>query len=230
MISWQIQLLRPAAPDRLFVERLLYSLVSHGVRYNAGKYSGTYRIIPINPNEEIHQKEESDEECTERLADIAEMYSDFDPKTTQLGIDLSYSANGEPLDFRVRVNPTDDSQTIVSISLSSTEVKSSDEFKTVVDICTTVFERLDFIYGSYRSEHHEQIPTTTDEILNEPAQIVTFYSSSLAEMIGKKRLLSAPAHTVRELDNRGILLVACTDPQGCPDELRSLNDHLGKDN
>jgi len=193
-----------------------------GVKYNAGKYSGSYPIIPANPTEDISERG-NDRESTEPLADIIETYSDFDSRTTQIGIDFSYPTTGEPIDFRIRINPTAGSQCIVSFSVASNEIKTGDEFEALIDLCTTTFERLDFVYGSYRNEYQEQIPTTPDEILNEPAQIITFFSGGIADEVGRGRLLSASAQEVRELNSGGVLLVACTDPQGCPDELRSLN-------
>lgn len=226
MQDWEIQFLWSGTPTPRLVHRVLYSLVAEGARYNAGTYPGSYLIVPVNPDEQIRQKATSNAECTERLADIVETYADFDPTTTEIGIELAYTVSSDPIHFTVAFHPTDDGQCVVELEVTGSEIQSEDRFRTFLELAKAVFERVGFEYGAHRSEYDEPIPTTSAEFLQESVRTVTFYSTGLADEFGRKRLLSSPAEVAVEIDDGSVMLVVCSDPQGCGDKYHVVNQYL----
>lgn len=226
MDDWDIQFHWPRLPDCRFVHTLLYALVAQGVRYNAGEYSGSYRIVPINPNEEIAQEASSERECTERLADIVNLYADFDPATTEMGINLASTDSPEPIHFSLGLVPTNGSGCRIRLSVVGNEVRTEDRFRSFIDLCAGAFQRVGFPYGSFRSEYDDWLPTTTEAFLQERVRRVTFYSAELADEFGRRKLLSAPSERTIELDDGGILLVVTSTPADDGERLQKANNYL----
>ncbi|WP_276282784.1 hypothetical protein [Halorussus caseinilyticus] len=225
MQDWDIQFYWPNVPDCRFVHRLLYALVVQEVRYNTGGYPGQYRIIPINPNEEIAQKATSERECTERLADIVNLYAGFNPSTTELSIRLAYTEPADPIHFNLGLVPADESGCRVRLTVVGNEVQTDDRFQSFVDLCAGVFERVGFPYGSFRSEHDDWIPTTFASFLQERLRRVAFLSAELSDEFGR-RLLSAPTERTVELADEGIILVVTSGPVEGGDRIQEVNEYL----
>lgn len=229
MQDWDIQFQWPNVPDCRFVHRLLYALVVRGVQYNAGKYPGQYRIIPINPNEEIAQKASGGQECTERLADIVNLYAGFDPATTEMGIELASTDSPEPIRFTLGLVPTNESGCRIRLTVVGNEIQTGDRFRSFVDLCAGVFQRVGFPYGSFRGEYDDWVPTTSAAFLQERLRRVSFFSAELADEFGRRRLLSAPTDRTVELDDEGVMLVVTATPVEDGERLRQVNEYLDID-
>ncbi|NEU59203.1 hypothetical protein [Halorussus sp. MSC15.2] len=227
MQDWEIQFYSPTIPNCRFIHRFLYALVVQGVRYNTGKYPGKYRIIPINPNEEIAQKASGEQEYTERLADIVNLYTDFDPSTTEMGIDLTYMQTTNPIHFNLGLVPTDESGCRIQLSVVGTEVQTDDRFQSFVDLCAGVFQRVDLPYGSFRGEYDNWLPTTTEAFLQERLRRVTFLSAELVDEIGRRKILSAPTERTVEFADEGVVLVTTSGPLQDGGRTQELNEYLG---
>lgn len=227
MQDWDIQFLWPENPDSRFVHRMLYALVAEGVRYNVGDYPGRYRIIPINPNKQISQQESANNECTERLADITTMYTDFDPATTELGIDLAYVESTEPIHFGVSIVPTNCSKCRVRFSVVGNEIETKDRFQTFIEVCAGVFERVGFSYGSFRVEHDDWIATSQEEFLQERLRRVTFLSPEIVNEFGRRKLLSAPVEKALELNDGSLVIVITPGVESSGEQLQKVNEYLG---
>lgn len=227
MQNWDIQFQWTKTPDCQFVHRILYALVVQGVRYNTGNYPGQYRIIPINPNEEISQESTNEKECTEQLADIVDLYTGFDLSTTELGIRFAYTNVPEPIHFNLGLKPTSDSGCRVRLSVVGNEVQTKDRFQSFIDLSAGVFQRVGFPYGSFRGEYADWIPTTADAFLQERFRRVTFLSTELADEFGRRELLSAPTERTVELADGGLLLVATPGPVEDGERVQEVNEYLG---
>lgn len=227
MQNWDIQFQWLNVPDCRFVHRLLYAFVAQGVQYNEGNYPGQYRIIPINPNEEIAQEATDKKECTEQLAHIVDLYTDFDLSTTELGIQLAYTDLPEPVHFNLGLKPTNDSGCRVRLSVVGNEIQTQDRFQSFIDLCASVFRRVGFPYGSFRGEYDDWIPTTADAFLQERFRRVTFLSEELADEFGRRKLLSAPTERTVELADGGLLLVATPGPVEDGERVQEVNEYLG---
>ncbi|WP_276302611.1 hypothetical protein [Halorussus lipolyticus] len=227
MQDWDIQFHRPTVPDCRFVHRLLYALVVQGVKYNTGKYPGQYRIVPINPNEEIAQEASSERECTERLAEIVDLYSDFDVATTEMRINLAYTNSQEAIHFAFSLVPTNESGCRVRLSVVGDEVQTEDRFQSFVDLCAGVFQRVNLPYGSFRGEYDDWLPTTTEAFLQERLRRVTFLSADLVDEIGRRKILSAPTERTVEFADEGVMLVATSGPLQDGGRTQELNEYLG---
>lgn len=226
MEDWEIQFHWPKLPDCRFVHRLLYALVAEGARYNAGRYSGSYRIVPINPNEEIAQEASIERECTERLANIVNLYADFDPATTEMGINLASTDSPEPIHFTFGFVPTNGPGCRVRLSVIGNDVQTEDRFRSFVDLCAGVFQRVGFPYGSFRSEYDDWLPTTSEAFLQERLRRVAFFSAELADEFGRRRLLSAPSDRTIELDDESAMLVVTATPVEDGERLQDVNEYL----
>jgi len=208
MQDWDIQFQWPDTPNCRFAHKLLYALIVQGVRYNTGDYPGQYRIVPINPNEEIAQEAASEEECTERLVDIVDIYTDFDQTTTGMRINLVYTDTPKPIHFALDIQPTNDSGVRVRLSVVGKEIQTQDRFQSFTDLCSGVFRRVGFPYGSFRGEYDDWIPTTADAFLQERFRRGTFLCEELGDEFGRPNLLSAPSERPVELADGRLLLVA----------------------
>lgn len=226
MQDWEIQFYWPDVTDRRFVHRLLYALVTEGVRYNAGEYPGRYRIFPVNPNEEIAQRAATEQECTERLADIVDLYAGFDPTTTEMGIHLAYIEESDPINFDVGVVPADKTGCRVRLSVVGNEIQTEDRFQSFVNLCASVFQRVGFPYGSFRSEYDDWIPTSSDEFLQEQFRRVTFLAAELVERFGRQELLSAPTERTVEFANEGVMLLVTPGPLEEGNRVQEMNEYL----
>lgn len=227
MQDWDVQFQWLETPDCQFVHKLLYALVVQGVQYNTGNYPGQYRIIPINPNEEIAQEADSESECTERLADIVDLYTDFDPTTTEMRINLVYTNTSDPIHFALGLAPTNDSGCRVRLSVVGNEVQTQERFQSFIDLCAGVFRRVGFPYGSFRGEYEDWIPTTADEFLQERLRRVTFLTAELADEFGRRELLSAPTERAVELADGGVMLVVTPGPLEGGERIQEVNEYLG---
>lgn len=227
MQDWDIQFQWPETPNCRFTHKLLYALIVQGVRYNTGNYPGQYRIVPINPNEEIAQEAASEGECTERLADIVDLYTDFDQATTEARINLVYTDTPNPIHFALDLKPTNDSGCRVRLSVVGNEIQTQDRFQSFIDLCASVFHRVGFPYGSFRGEYDDWIPTTADAFLQERFRRVTFLSEELADEFGRRKLLSAPTERTVELADGGLLLVATPGPVEDGERVQEVNEYLG---
>jgi len=228
MQDWCIQFQRQHAPTAEFVHQLLYCLVANGVQYNAGQYPGEYIIVPKKHENKIFEREEENEnrEHTERLGEIIETYRRFEPRGTSLRILLAYTETTSPIHFTMAVRPSDNSEHEIRLEVTSKEIKQTERFLSFVELCIIVFERLDLLWGRYRSEYDDFSPQPTTPDCH--ASVVNLYSDELAEMIGREKILSAPALRVTELNQEKIALVVCGDPYArCRDELMAVNRHLG---
>lgn len=89
VVVWKVQFYSDKALDRVFIGKLLYFLVSRGVKYNK-KHKAAYFIFSQELERDIEYTEKTVGESTEKLAEILERYFQYDLKTTSFTIYLDY--------------------------------------------------------------------------------------------------------------------------------------------
>lgn len=206
----EIEFVYPHSPTARFIRKLLMVLLSEGAEYNSGKYAGEYLIIPDDYSDQIQEKETASRERTEKLEDIIEEYSQFDPNTTRISISLNHFGADYETPFTLRIAPAGKNHSKVSFWIASKEITSNDHFHSIVKLCSTTFGQFDFQYGKLKSEYEEDIPTIEEEIQQEPFGEVTFYSKELAEDLELEQLRLAHVYHFERLENGGVIVVFST--------------------
>lgn len=223
-MDWSIQLYYNKLVDRLFISQFFKFLVIDGVRYNAYKYKARYAINATYPEKDIEFTETEIKDSTSKLNEIVNTYLNYNLKTTHFSIDLDYMENVK-FNFSLYIIPVEDGY-IFSFDTGDCHIPDEKTFLTFVNLCKEIFVKFQFAYGSFKGKD-QFIPTTVNSFLETPPDIVTFYSKSIVDRIGSKRLLSAPVRMVESLENGNVMLLVCTNPVGCPDEVWRLWHHLG---
>ena len=209
-MDWEIQFQYDKDLNQVFIHKLFYFLISRGVKYNAcPRYKTYYLILTDKPENDIEYNEEERKESTEKLAEIIDIYSKFDLKTTIFSIWLDY-LNEMNFRFGIGISQTKDSGSSISFSAGEHLVPDEKSFLAFVNLCKEVFVRLDLSHGAFRSEYEDSVPADKKDFLKEKPNIVNFYSKPLVDEIGREKLLSTPAFKVEELDNGGVMLIVCT--------------------
>ena len=223
-MDWSIQFYHNKNLDPVFINKLFYFLVSRGVKYNAR--GGGYSILAKDTEKDMRYSEKEVKESTEKLAEIIDTYLKFDLRTAHFSIVLNYLGEID-IKFGVYIIPVKDNMCLISFEAGEHLIPDEKTFLTFMNLCKEVFDRLNFVHGAFRSQYQDSIPFNEEDFLKVLPDIVNFYSKSLVDKIGREKLLSAPAKQVEELENGGIMLLACTNQLGCPDELDRVRNHLG---
>lgn len=87
----EVEFVLEDAPDRQWLTQVLFAGIAHELRFNAGRFTGTYRILPGDPTEEIVQTATEDIDRTELLADAIEHYVKFRPEHTEFYLMATYT-------------------------------------------------------------------------------------------------------------------------------------------
>jgi hypothetical protein len=219
-MEWEIQFYHDVTPSHNFINDLFAFLLSHNVKYNPKE--STYFIIPQGIKSISLKREER---STIDLNKIINTYLIYDIKTTNLGIYLEYYGDVD-FYFYLHVIPTNNKY-FISFDTNEYMIPDEKSFFSFVNLCKDAFEKFNFSYGASRSQWQNAIPPSENEFIMEKPDIVNFYGKRMADKVNRKKLLSTPAKHVEELVNGGILLIACTNPPGCPDEMERIRKHLG---
>lgn len=225
-MEWSVQFNHNDYLNPIFINDLFYFMVSKGVKYNAGKYKGSYFIYGAEPEKDIEYFEDGIKESTVKLTEIVDTFLKFDLNTTSLGVHLDYFGD-KKFHFWVSILQVEQKKSFISIGTNSYEILDEKTFLSFTNLCKEIFGRFNFAFGAYRSEYMDDIPLDSEEFLKEKPNIVNFYSKPLVDKLGREKLLSSPAKKVGELENGGIMLLVCTEQLGCPDELDGVRLHLG---
>ena len=223
---FRIDLLLTDRPDRKLLTKILYRAVVEGVRYNTNPYLGSYRIVPSDPAEEIHVDASGETEKTEELVEAVDRYVMFDPRSTELGITVSYTAVDPPLICRIAVKPVEHENYILEFEARPSQIEDRDRFRSFLQLPWSIFDRFDFPYGASRIGEQEPIPTDIKSATETEVRLATFYSAALADDIGLSRIRSAPTVLTTESEDGGLFLLACDNPRGCLQETNKLEYHL----
>jgi hypothetical protein len=228
-MHWRLEFIHERTPDAALVSRVLFFLVSRGVRYNTVSASGWYMILPHDEdNEQITGSESGESDCTECLGDIIEQYRKFDPETTSLTIVLDFEPErGMP--FTLSIVPAPENKSRIKMRTHQNFVPNEAVHDAFVYCTKDLFSRLGFVYGSYSNENQPSIPTDEQALLERPVQAITFYDSGLVDLIGRERLLSIPAGHAEELYNGGVFLYICDNQFGGCDDLDVVREFLASD-
>jgi len=229
MADWEIAFRRRKPPTAAFLGRLFFCVVANGARYNAGRYQGQYIIVPPS-NDQVFEREDTDDdrERTERLGEIVETYRQLGPEGTSFRVHLDFVETDSPLPFDLGIEPLGDAEHEVTLSVERSDIGESEWFLPFVDLCTTLFDRLDVAWGRQRSEYDPLYRRAM--ALYRRVSLVNFYSAEMVEILGRERVLSAPALRATELNGGKVALVVCDDPWERGDELdefEAVNRHLG---
>jgi hypothetical protein len=195
------------------------------VKYNAGKYPGSYQLFGKYPYKDIEHRETECMDMTEKLSEIISTYMKYDLRSTHLSVHLDYFAD-TTFFFWLYIIPEEDKCLIV-IGTGDHLVPDEKTFKSFVNLCIETFIEFDFAYGGFRDEYEGYIPFDTDEFLKEGPNIVNFYSREVADKIGLNKLLTTPGTDVKLLENGGVMLQVCNKSAGCLNELEKARHHLG---
>ena len=225
-MEWSVQFNHNDSLNPIFINNLFYFLVSKGVKYNAGKYEGSYFIYGAEPGKDIEHFEDGIKESTVKLIEIVDTFLKFDLNTTSLGVHLDYFGD-KKFHFWISILQVEQKKSFISIGTNENEILDEKTFLSFINLCKEVFEKFNFAFGAYRNEYMDEIPFNEEDFLKELPDIANFYSKPLVDKIGREKLLSAPATKVEELENGGLMLLVCTEQLGCPDELDGVWRHLG---
>ena len=191
--------------DQAFINKLFSFLITRGAKYNAGKYKGSYFIIPAGLVKGIEHTEDVIKDSTEKIAEIIDEYLQYDLQTTSLGISLEYFGEVN-FDFRIYVIPEGD-KSLISFETIDREVANENAFLSFVNLCKDVFEKFNLSYGVYKDEYHDYISLNDSDLPIEASSIINFYSKSLVDKIGRETLLSTSAQVIEELENGGLMII-----------------------
>lgn len=210
--------------DPITVRKVFYVLASTGTTYNVGKYPGNYLLIRDDGDDIDHWEDESDGEMVERLAEIVEEFVSLGLDSTILSTTVA-DTNGEALSYVFSVLPRSDSANF-RISSSTADVETAEQFLRLADVAAELCERFDVRYAAYRNEHESTTDPTGDELTGDAIKRVTYLGSDLVERIGREKLLSTPAHEIREFDSGGVFLIATPEPRGDRESVERAREHL----
>lgn len=224
--EWSVEFYRDESLSHRFAARLLFLLVSRGVRFGGGNYPAQYSIFEHGPDEFVKQKADDRSEQTEELGTVLDEYRTYDPERTSLTVSLDYLE--EPtFYFWIKLSPRD-GKTRVAFETHTNYLDSGAAYDTFVQLCREAFVRFQFVYGSYRTEYDGSLPLDRESILRLDPRRITFYSADLVEALGREYVLDAPAERVEELDNGGVLLLLSTEREGRQrrSEVKSVGRYL----
>lgn len=221
----EIEFVLEDEPDRLWLTQLLFAAVAHGVRFNAGGFSGTYRILPDDPEDEIVRTVTDDIERTGLLAEAIEHYTEFTPKNTDLYLMTTDTATQPALPVWLSLKPHED-RFLLSIGTNRSDIESGEQFTSFLSLPKAIFERLSFLYGGSRVDEQRHVPVTQADAKTDDLRLVTFYPPELVSSIGRERLLSAPAATATTLADGSVFLLVSTELHGNRDKREAIRDHI----
>lgn len=222
---FRVEFAVPTKPDRRWLSSVLYSAVAHGVRYNAGSFDGSYRVIPSDPADEVVDSTSDGIDHSERFADAVETYCSFDAQSTELAFSTTYTESEPDLPCFIQLLPHD-SRHLLSFGTNMSDIVDSATLQSFIELPKAIFERFEFIYGASRLAEQEYVPVTKDEAYTDQPRTVTFYPPNIADEIGRKKLRSAPAAVVEELDNGGIYVLASSSLAANREEIQELRQYL----
>ena len=226
---FRIQFVPEEEPDRLWLTQVLFAAVAHGIRFNSGRYRGTYRIFPKPGPTDYTEKMLSVEDIdrTELLADAIEIYSRYDAGVAELGISTTYTAAQPELPVSIQVLPRG-GKTCFLIDTNESDIEDGTHFREFLTLPMELFERFNFRYGG--SVVGDQIvPVSEEEVYADHPRHVTFYPPEMVEKIGREKLLSAPAATVTELHDGSIFLLMSESPLGAGAKTyNAIKEHLSE--
>ena len=225
---FRIEFLLTKKPDKDWLTRILYSAVAHGIRLNAGKFEGRYRIIPEDITKEIVRAETGNIERTEKLADATDAYCSFDPSSTELSIMSTYVEAEPELPCSIGITPHGSNYRL-SVGTNRSDIENASHRNQFLDLPIALFERFDFAYAASRIGEQEYVPSTTGTIEEDYPRSVTFYPRQVVEDLGRETMLSSPAADIRELDDGSVFMLASSEPGGRRESIQSIRDHFERE-
>jgi len=145
-----------------------------------------------------------------------------------IAIDLTLNCNDEIVQEKVegkrRKVPMSSETSTVSVSIKAWQFADPDFTRAYLDLLADLFEIIDGVYGEVEHtaiEHGNAFVRLRHDPL-EPWFITwaNFFGPDLVARLGRDRLLSAPAHEVRELPGGSIVLTVAASP------LEQLEPHV----
>lgn len=212
-------------PDPQWLTSVLFASVAHDIRFNEGRFSGTYRIIPEDPAEKIAYTASDDIDRTELLADAINHYGNFCPKNTEFYLMTTYTASQPELPVWLSITPHKRKH-LFSIGTNKSDLEGSEHFTSFLTLPKAIFERFSFVYGASRVDEQCHVPMTQADTPSDDSRLAMFYPPAMVKSIGKEKLLAAPAARTTTLADGSMFVLVTDNLDGNQEKYNTIREHL----